>query len=445
MTDSKLPPQNMEAEMSVLGGILLDNSAIDTVHTILNAESFYRESHRKIFRAMSSLADRNEPVDLITLSTELKAAGDLEEVGGAPYLVNLIDYVPTSANIAYYCKLVEHSASVRKIIAAAQESTQILYGGGEIAEAIAKLETAIQPSVNHSTSPVPMNQSIREVVRRLEHRYESRGEIQGIPYGLSTLDAVTSGMHRGELIIIAGRPSMGKSALAGNILDSVCSGGMNGLLFTLEMSRGDIIDRLVSGKGIKYHHIRSGRFHETDWSRIIAAASAMNEWKLSVDDTPGIALREIRAKARRQKKDGLDVLVIDYLQLMVTPGKDNRTREIGDISRGLKQLARELDMVVILLSQLNRAVDSRPDKRPLMSDLRESGEIEQDADVILFPFRPAAYCPKCKDRIDDGEHDYREHQGKAEVIIEKQRAGERNISIPVEWIGQYQKFVEREK
>lgn len=440
MKTDKLPPQSIESEMSIIGGILIDNRAIDTVHGLITTEDFYRESHRQIFAAMAGLTDRNEPVDFVTLSMELKKSGKLDEIGGGSYLSTLVDYVPTSANIAYYCKIVSQKAAERRLIANAQDAISIILDGGEMVEAVSKLEAAIQPVARFNSEPVGMPQSCRELVQKIEKRYENKGKIQGIPYGIESLDIATSGMHPGELIIIAGRPSMGKSALAGNIIDSVCSLALHSQLFTLEMSRGDIMDRLTAGKGIRYQNIRNGQLTPLEWTKVTAAIGKIHKWPLTIDDTPAISLRELRAKARRQKKTGLSLIVVDYLQLMAMNMKENRTQGMGEISRGLKQLARELNVPVIALSQLSRAVDSRTDKRPMMSDLRDSGEIEQDADVILFPYRPAAYCQKCKDRVDDHEHKYREHQAKAEIIIEKQRAGERNISVPVCWIGEYQRF-----
>lgn len=437
----KLPPQSIEAEMSVLGGILLDNNAIDTAHEILKPDDFYRQAHRNIFEAAAILADRQEPIDLISMAEVLKLSGRLEEVGGGAYLATLVDYVPTATNIGYYCKIVKEKSAERRLIIQAQEAIGILYEGGGVIEAAAKLETAIQsPADNRSSSPIGIGRSLIEASRRIDKRYESKGQIQGIPYGIEALDAATSGMHRGELIVIAGRPSMGKSAMAGNILSNVCQSGLTGMLFNLEMSRLDIIDRLIAAYGINYGRIRNGWLQDMDLANITQAMGQINGWKLWIDDTPGINLRQIRSKAKKQKRNGLDLAVVDYLQLMGLPTKDNRTHALGEVSRGLKQLARELDIPVVLLSQLSREVDKRPDKRPLMSDLRDSGEIEQDADVILFPYRPAAYCQKCRDRVNDASHNYQEHQSQAEIIIEKQRNGARNISVPVCWIGEYQRF-----
>ena len=442
-TDRLLPPQSIEAEMSVLGGIFCDNEMLDAIHGAMEANDFYRESHRQIFLAMLRLSNRNEPIDLITTSTELKNAGTLEQIGGGAYLSVLVDFVPMAANTLFYCKIVVQKAVERRMIMHAQEAIQIVYTGGEMEEAVAKLETAIQPVADkRSTAPVAMEQSVREAVKKLEHRYENKGRIQGLPYGIEELDKKTSGMHPGELIIVAGRPSMGKSAFAGNVITNVCTDpDKAGLLFTLEMARGDITDRLIASHGIKYHHIRNGWMKDYEWSQVSQAAAKFHGMRLFIDDTPAISLKDIRIKAKRQKKEGLDLIVIDYLQLMsMSDPKANRVQGIGEITRGLKQLARELEVPVMLLSQLSRAVDARNDKRPMMADLRDSGEIEQDADVILFPYRPAAYCEKCRDRINDDFHNYQDHQSKAEIIIEKQRAGERNISIPVVWMGEYQHF-----
>lgn len=428
--------------MSVLGAVFVDNEAIDTAHGILRADDFYRPIHRVIFESMTALAERSEPVDLVTMTNELKRRGRLEEIGGGAFLAVLVDYVPMSANIAHYCRIVAEKAQERRLILHAKEAIELAHKGGELEAAVQKLEHAIQPTLNdQSNAPVAMVQCVREAVERIQVRHENKGKIQGLPYGLADLDAATSGMHPGELIIVAGRPSMGKSAFAGNIIGHACSSGKSGLFFTLEMTRTDIVDRLAAAHRIKYQNIRSGMLEEIEFLRLHKVLGQIAQWDMAIDDTAAISLRDLRAKARRKKKTGLDILVVDYLQLMsMSDPKANRVQGIGEISRGLKALAKELNIPVVALSQLSRSVDSRNDKRPLMSDLRDSGEIEQDADVILFPYRPAAYCEKCKDKVDDGEHDWKEHNAKAEIIIEKQRAGERNLSIPAVWLGEHQRF-----
>jgi len=442
--DPKLPPQNLDAEMSILGGVLLDNDALDLVLATITKEDFYRESHRKIFAAMVRLSEEMEPCDFVTLSTALKKTKELEECGGAAYLLELVDYVPTAANIAYYCKIVKDKSVSRKIITIATGVVSRCHEGvSSSTELLEQLEAGVSKLVStHKSDPVVAKELVMESVKRLKERRENRGKLTGIPYGWPDLDAATNGMHRGDLIIIAGRPSMGKSAFVGNIAENVGEFGAGGLFFSLEMGRDQLTDRSLASMGrVKFSNIRSGMLEDSEWPRISQASNRLHNSNFAIDDTPGISLHEIKTKSRAMKRSsGLDVVYIDYIQLMKTSAKENRVQAIGEISRGLKQMARELDITVIALSQLNRSVDSRADKRPTMSDLRDSGEIEQDADVILFPYRPAAYCDKCRDRRDDEGHNTAIHQTEAEIIIEKQRNGERNLSIPVVWLGQFQKF-----
>jgi replicative DNA helicase len=449
-TDRKVPPQSLESEMSILGGILLKTGAVtDTVLEFIVANDFYREAHRKIFTAMCRLNDLNEPCDLITLSHALKKAGVLEEVGGGAYLATLVDYVPTAANIAYYCKAVAEKALERKLLQAAQDTVTMVHGNKPASEIIEQLEThltALTAGVEQQSGPVHARDLIRESMRRTEKRCESNGELQGISWGIKDIDEATAGIHKGELIVIAGRPSMGKTALALNVIRSACKAGQSAMLFSLEMSRLDCIDRMIADMGnVKFQHMRTGQLENTEWSKHLNASGKIEQWAFSVDDTPGISLAKLRSRVKKQKRNGLDLAVVDYLQLMGVSAADNRTQAIGAISRGLKQIARELDIAVILLSQLNRSVDSRPDKRPVMSDLRDSGEIEQDADVIIFPFRPAAYCQECRDRVNSPTHDFMLHQSEAQILIEKQRSGERNLKMDVLWIGQHQRFEDKIK
>jgi len=437
-----LPPQSLEAEMSVLGSIFVNHESIDVALGIISQDDFYRESHRKIFQALSYLIDKNEPCDLVTVTEQLKRQGELEEVGGAAYLCNLIDYVPSSASIAYYSKIVAERSLERRLLLNAIEVQTMIYSGSSSVEVIEKLETNIANTVTKgSNDPVAAPQLITESARRLKNRYQNKGQLHGISWGIPELDEATNGMHRGELIVVAGRPSMGKSAFSGNVIKTVCAGKLSSMLFSLEMSRNDVTDRFIADRGnIKLHHLRNGQLTDYEWRNNSVACEEIMGWKLFIDDTPGVTLHDIRSKAKRQKRAGLDFLVVDYLQLISVPSKESRVQTMGEISRGLKRLARELDISIMLLSQLNRSVDGRPDKRPLMSDLRDSGEIEQDADVIIFPYRPAAYCQKCRDRIDTPDHDLQDHQSKAEIIIEKQRNGERNLSIPAMWLGAFQRF-----
>ena len=441
--ERKIPPFNQDAEMSVLGAVFIDNESLHTALALINTGDFYKEEHRKIYQAMIDLDGGGKPIDLVTICDQLRGRrkGELEEIGGAQYLLALIDYVPTSANIAHYCQIVKDRSLNRKMIEVARELESLGYaedpGAGELLEqALNKL------SIHHKNEPANAPDLLMDAHKRLQVRHDNRGIIQGMPYGLENLDAVTGGIHRGDLVIIAGRPSMGKSALASNVAENVCGASDDAaIMFSLEMSKENIIDRMICSRGrINYSRMRSGQLQDTEWARNMRASEQISRMNLFVDDTPGISLPEIKTKCRKQKRSGLDLVIVDYLQLMKLNDKGNRSQEVGEASRGLKQIARELDVAVVLLSQLNRSVDSRPNKKPAMSDLRDSGEIEQDADVILFPFRPAVYCQKCIDRVDDESHNLQEHMNVAEIIIAKQRNGEANLSLPVLWFGEYQRF-----
>ena len=442
--DIHIPPQSTEAEMSVLGSIFLDLECINIAYDLqLVATDFYKEEHRKIFDAMTMLSQAGDACDLVLMVDTLKQRGQLEEVGGAPYLLTLIDYVPTSASMAHYCKIVKERSIERRLIQDARAVIGMIQQGQTSQEVIASIESSLVTITNPlNVGPVGAHDLVMEAAKRVYARFKSPEKVQGISWGLESLDNKTNGIHRGELIIVAGRPSMGKTAFADNILRSACACGLSSAKFSLEMPRADVMDRIAADRGnIKLHHLRSGRLTDVEWSKYARVCEEIKGWKLHIDDTPGIPPHRIKSACKRLKKNGgLDLVVVDYLQLMGVPEKENRVQSIGAISRGLKQLARELDIAVILLSQLNRAVDGRPDKRPLMSDLRDSGEIEQDADVIILPFRPAAYCQKCRDKVDDESHNLWEHESKAEIIIEKQRNGERNISVPVAWLGMFQRF-----
>lgn len=421
-------------QQTILGCLLTWPDEIDNAAVIIKTDDFYGEKYRVVYDYLLS----NQGGDLVTVAAGLKGQVPAHE------LAMWCGHDAIAAFIPRYCRDLKAIADKRRLydLLGTVRTMAAEYPAQAMLE---RLESGLsQLAGNPSTEPIGAAALIKSATLRLKTRYENKNALQGIPYGIESLDNATNGLHPGELIVIAGRPSMGKSALAGNILENVCRGGKSGILFSLEMDQGNCIDRLVSSAGsIHYSAIRSGRLREADWSRATRAFSDVHRYRLFVDDTPAITLRDVRSKCRKLKKHGLDVVVIDYLQLMGTNAAvSNRVQAIGEISRGLKQLARELDCAVVLLSQLNRSVDARPDKRPTMSDLRDSGEIEQDADVILFPFRPAAYCPKCKNNDCDDSHDPAIHKMVAEIIIEKQRNGERNISVPVAWLGEFQRFQE---
>lgn len=285
-----------------------------------------------------------------------------------------------------------------------------------------------------------------EALSRLEDRHRNRGKIQGLTWGYRSLDRMTGGAHKGDMIVIAGRPSMGKSAFAMNVVENMAAAGHKAMVFSLEMNTAQLVDRMIASQSrVDMRRIRNGEFADSDWGAMVNGLEKLNRYHVLIDDSPGLSLRELRSRARQKKMaQGLDVIMVDYMTLMQTDAKksDSRAREVGELSRGLKQLARELDVAMIVLCQLNRAVTGRKDTRPVMSDLRDSGEIEQDADVILFPFREAAECPLCREGVENPEHSTKAHQMKAEIIIEKQRNGPRNVTLKFVWLGGYQRFEE---
>lgn len=416
----KVPPQNLEAEACVLGGILLDNDAINRVLEILAPEDFYRESHRKIFRAMTDLSERNEPADIITLSDLLKARGELDSVGGAAYLASLTDLIPTAANIGYYGRIVREKAILRHLISAATEiATRGFEERGNVEEFLDTAEKVIFDIAEKRirSSFVTVGDMIRDTLKTVERLYERKEMVTGVPTGFKDLDKLTAGLQPAELIVVAGRPSMGKTALCLNITAHAAMNAAVGVaVFSLEMAKEQLVLRLLCSEArVDNSKVRAGYLGERDFPKLANAAGRLHEAPIYIDDTPAISVLELRAKARRlvrdrEKKVGL--VVVDYLQLMRGVGNaPNREQEISEISRSLKALAKELSVPVIAISQLNRRVEDRADKRPMMADLRESGAIEQDADVIGFIYRDEVYNPKSPDK------------GVAEVIVGKQRNG----------------------
>ncbi|MRR53617.1 MAG: replicative DNA helicase [Deltaproteobacteria bacterium] len=433
----KLPPQSIEAEMSILGGILLDNEAINRVLDILVPDDFYRESHRKIMRAMIELNDHREPCDLITLTTILKRKGELEEVGGAPYLTTLVDYVPTAANIAYYSKIVKEKAISRNLISAATEIVTDGYDDqAEIDELLDKAQKVIfQISENRINTPYfALNAILKDAIKYIGELYEKKESVTGVPTGFIDLDHKTAGFQRGDLIIIAGRPSMGKTAFALNIAQYAAVHAQPSypvVIFSLEMSKEQLVTRLLCSEArVDASRLRTGHLVEGDWDKIMRGADKLHEAKIFIDDTPAISVMEMRAKARRLKAEhGIGMIVVDYLQLMRGGSSpESRQQEISEISRSLKALAKELSVPVVALSQLNRGLENRTDKRPIMSDLRESGAIEQDADIIMFVYRDEVYNKENPDV-----------KGRAEIIIGKQRNGPIG-TVDLTFLGEFTRF-----
>ena len=414
----RVPPQNLEAEKSVLGGILLDNQAMQRISEILQEGDFYRDAHRKIFQCMVELFEKSEPVDLITLTEEVSQKSWLKGVGGAVYLATLVDEIPTAANIEYYARIIKEKSILRQVIEA---GTRIARDGYEEPEdAVDFLDKSEQTILEISRRQqrkgfVPIRDILQKTFHSIEELYQKKGMITGVPTGFIEFDQKTSGLQRSDLIIIAGRPSMGKTALALNISRNVAVKGVPVAVYSLEMSKEQLAIRLLCAEGkIDGQKLRTGYFKKTDWKKLTTAADALSRAPLFIDDSPGMTVREMRGKARQMKlEQDIGLLVVDYLQLMQGSGRvENRVQEISEISRSLKQLAKELDIPVLALSQLNRGVESRPDKRPILADLRESGAIEQDADVIAFVYREEFYY-----------RDRPECENKAELIIGKQRNG----------------------
>src|SRR5262245_20301113 len=410
-------PSNVEAERSILGAILLDNAVCNQAIELVRREDFFLDSHRRIFDKMVSLTERLMPIDLITLSDELRRAGEFEQIGGATYIASLIDGVPRTDTIEPYAKLVKQKSMLRKLINASSQITALAFEEEDDADLI--IDKAEQMIFQIAEDRVRQGfQYIGDVAhRRLEQIKQMAGRpemITGVPTGFTDFDRMTSGLQRQELIVIAARPSMGKTALALNMAQYASKNANVVGIFSLEMSAEQLVSRLLCSEArVDAHRLRTGYLNREEWARLADALRRLCETKVFIDDTPGVTVLEMRAKSRRLKAEhGLDMLIVDYMQLMSGRGRiESRQQEVSQISRDLKGLAKELDMPVLALSQLSRAPESRSEHRPQLSDLRESGAIEQDADVVCFIFREEVY--------DQRE----ENRGMAELILAKQRNG----------------------
>jgi replicative DNA helicase len=416
----KVPPQNLEAEQSILGSILLENSAINSVLEVLTKNDFYNEAHRKIFHVIIELSEKNEPVDLITLSNALRDKNLLDAAGGTAYLASLVDNVPSAANVANYARIVKEKSILRGLIGSATDIITSCYEtGSDVDQVLDRAEHSIFEISENKVRPsfYPIREIVKDSFRSIEDLYARKELITGVPTGFEKVDDLTSGLQKSELIIIAGRPSMGKTAFALNIAQFASLEGQTPVaIFSLEMSKEQIAFRLLSSEAkVDSQRLRKGFLGETDWPKLTTAAGRLSEAPLFIDDTPAITVLEMKAKSRRLKADqGLGLIVVDYIQLMRGGSyRDSREQEISEISRSLKSLAKELKVPVIALSQLNRKVEDRTNRRPQMADLRESGAIEQDADVIAFIYRDEAY-----NKSEDNPE-----KGTAEIIIGKQRNG----------------------
>ena len=413
-----LPPQNLEAEMAVLGSMLLDDNAIGVAVETIRANSFYKDSHRKIFEAILSLFNNNKAVDLITMTDELKRLGILEEIGGVSYLTELANSVPSAANINHYVTIVKEKGTLRSLIT---NATKIIHScherEGNVSELVDEAEKLIfEVSENRThTTFIPLKEIIKDSIETIDRLYQNKAHVTGIPTGYVDFDLKTAGLQPSDLIIIAGRPSMGKSALVLGIAEYAGVIAKVPLaIFSLEMAKEQLVQRMLcSHARVDANKVRTGYLAASDWPHLTAAAGKLSEAPIFIDDTAGISVMELRAKARRLKAShDIKLIVVDYLQLMQGSGfTESRQQEISDISRSLKALARELSLTVIGISQLSRSVENREGHRPQLSDLRESGAIEQDADLVVLILREEYYNPTP------------ENEGIAEIIIAKQRNG----------------------
>lgn len=419
-TLSKVPPQNLEAEQSVLGSILLKENAFGNVIEILTADDFYSPAHKSIFKAMVALFEKNEPHDLITLTNYLKDDNCLDDIGGAAYLANLTSIVPVTANISSYAKIIRQKAVLRKLIDVNTDIAGRCYEEqGEIDQLVDEAEQAIFDIAGQKGGQkfTALKDIIPDAFARVEQLYKRKELITGVPTGYFDIDKMTAGLQPSDLIILAGRPSMGKTAFAMNLAQHAALVEKTGVaIFSLEMSKEQLTMRLLSSVGrIDSQRIRTGKLHDDDWPKLTRAVGMLSDAPIYIDDTPAISVLDMRSKVRRlASQHDIGMILVDYLQLMRgRTNSENRTQEISDISRSLKALAKEHNVPVLALSQLNRGLESRTDKRPMMSDLRESGAIEQDADIICFIYRDEVY-----NKAEDNPE-----LGTAEIIVGKQRNG----------------------
>lgn len=438
-TPARLPPQNVEAEQSVIGGLLLDNSAFDKVGDRLVPEDFYRLEHRLLFDAIARLSEEGKPADVVTVSECLTRIGKLDTAGGLAYIGSLASNTPSAANITAYAGIVHQMALLRRLISLSNEITGAAYkpdgrSASQILDYAEERIMEVTDRTRRTSGPRHMNGILSEAVDRIDALHRSQSPYTGVPTGYTNLDNMTSGLQPGDLIVVAGRPSMGKTSLVMGWAEyAALSQKVPVAVFSMEMSGVQLVNRLLSSLGrIDSGHIRSGKLAEEDWPRLTSAISLLEGAKLFIDDTPALTAMEVRSRARRLKMEhGLGLIVIDYIQLMESSSgnEENRATEVSNITRALKSLAKELNVPVVALSQLNRGVEQRGDKRPVMSDLRESGALEQDADVIMFIYRDEVY----------NKNPDNPNKGFADIIVAKQRNGP-TAEVRLTFLGEYTRF-----
>ncbi|KUJ75406.1 replicative DNA helicase [Thiomicrospira sp. XS5] len=453
----KTPPHSIESEQSVIGGLMLDNEKFSDISVVLKAEDFYTHQHQLIYMAITQLSERNKPFDLVTVIEMLESTGKLEDVGDKQYLIDLVSNTPGSVNIEFYAETVREKSILRSLIAVSNEISEASYfpQGKDIREVLDLAESRVMGIAEHGSGKQreyeTMESLLSRAVSTIDERFNSDGSITGLATKLSEFDEVTSGLQNGDLIIVAGRPSMGKTTFSMNLAENIAMQSNPVAVFSMEMPGEQLVLRMISSIGkIDAERIRTGKLQQEDWPSLNKAVSMLSQTQFFIDDTPALMITDLRARARRIDKDirdaqfkkaveegvenpeekmtGLGLIVIDYLQLMRgSTNTDNRVNEISEISRGLKAIAKELNVPVIALSQLSRNLEQRPDKRPKMADLRESGAIEQDADLIIFIYRDEVYNPDTDDK------------GTAEIILGKHRNGAL-ANIRLTFMGQYTKF-----
>lgn len=434
MNLGKVPPHSSEAEQTVLAAAMIDHMAVEKIINLLNSDDFYYEANKEIFESIKQVHIENIPVDVVTVTEELKKRGKIDYVGGFEYLAQLTDNIITSKNVEAYCNIIKEKSTLRKLISVSNEILEKGYKENEEVQKIIELAESRIFSISQNrniNSFSEIKDVLLQVFDQLEERAMHKGSLTGLTTGYDDLDRMTSGLQKSDLILLAARPSMGKTALALNIAINAVKTGASVALFSLEMSKEQYVQRIISMESmVESGKLRTGSLNDDDWSRLLTIMSTISSYKVFIDDTASISLFEMMSKCRRLKMEkGLDLIVVDYLQLMTDGGRtDSRQQEISNISRGLKAMARELDCPVMALSQLSRAPELRTDHRPIMSDLRESGAIEQDADVVMMLYRDEYY-----------NKEESEKKGITEVIITKQRNGPVG-TVELAWVEQYTKF-----
>ncbi|HBV97898.1 MAG: DNA helicase [Peptococcaceae bacterium BICA1-7] len=435
----KVAPQNIDAEQSVLGALFVERDALYRVARFLKVEDFYLESHRLIYKSFLDLDESGVPPDMVTITDILRQQGSLEKVGGATYVASLAALSPTAANIEHYARIIEEKSLLRSLITMANRIAGMGYEGGEEAEKlIDEAENMLlELSSRRSTAGFsPIDRILVEIFRVIEERYRNKGKTSGILTGFKDLDRLLCGMQPGDLIIVAGRPAMGKTSFGMTMAhQAAVQNGVPTAVFSLEMSRAQLVQRVLCAEAmVDMQRVRSGYLSDVDWNKLAESAAKLTRTPLFIDDSPGLSVRQVRAKARRLKAEkGLGLIVIDYLQLMQGSSRtENRQQEIADISRSLKAMAKDLEVPVVALAQLSRSVEQRDKKRPIMSDLRESGSLEQDADVVMFIYREEYYKPDT------------EKKAIAEIIVAKQRNGPTG-SVDLAFLKEYTRFMNLER